>query len=82
MAITFSKDKEKLLIQSIQRYAEEYLENEIGELKARLILDFIVKEIGPTIYNQAISDAQAVMQDKVSDLDGSCHEHEFGYWKK
>jgi uncharacterized protein (DUF2164 family) len=54
----------------------------IGDLKARLLLDFCLRELGPSVYNQAIADAQAHMQDKVAELDGSCHEVEFAYWKK
>ena len=58
------------------------METEIGDLKAALILDYFLKEIGPTIYNQAIHDAQAVMMDKVNDLDSSCYQPEFMYWQK
>jgi len=54
----------------------------IGELKASLLLDFCLKEIGPCIYNQTIADAQAIMLDKVGDLDGTCHMPEFEYWKR
>ncbi len=37
--------------------------------------------IGPTVYNGAVRDAQAWFQEKVGDLDGSCFEPEFDYWK-
>ncbi len=70
------------LIASIRRYFDENMEDEIGELQASLLLEFCLKEIGPSVYNQAVRDAQAQMLDKVTDLDGSCYEPEFGYWKK
>jgi uncharacterized protein (DUF2164 family) len=84
MAIKLSKEAEKRLIASIKRYCAEHMEmeEEVGDLKAALLLDFCVKEIGPTIYNQAIADAQTNMQDKVADLDNSCYEVEFGYWSE
>jgi len=82
MAIKLSKETEQRLIASIKRYFAEQMEEEIGDLKASLLLDFCVKEIGPSIYNQAITDAQAQMQEKVTDLDGTCFEPEFSYWKK
>ena len=44
------------------------------------MLDFVLKEIGPTIYNQAIGDAQNYFQARVSDLEGVCYETEFSYW--
>jgi uncharacterized protein (DUF2164 family) len=82
MAIKLSKDVRAALIASTKRYFEENMEEEIGDLKASLLLEFFLQEMGPSIYNQAIADAQACMQDKVADLDGSCHEPELGYWKK
>jgi uncharacterized protein (DUF2164 family) len=58
------------------------MDMEIGDLKATLLLEYFVKEIGPSIYNQAILDAQAVMADKVNDLDSSCYQPEFTYWQQ
>ena len=68
------------MIASIQRYFEEHLDEDIGELKAGLLLDFCLREIAPTIYNQAVTDAQAFFQEKVADLEGACYEPEFQYW--
>ena len=80
MAITLTEETKKRLISSIRQYFCEHVEEEIGDLKAALFLDFCLKEIGPTIYNQSIQDAKAFMRDRVADLDGSCFEPEFGYW--
>ncbi len=82
MAIKLNKDAEERLIASLQRYCGENLDEEVGELKARLLLDFCVREIGPSIYNQAILDAQAAMQDKVAEIEHTCYETEFPYWQK
>jgi uncharacterized protein (DUF2164 family) len=56
------------------------MDQEIGDLKADLLLDYFLKEIAPTVYNQAITDAQAYFQVKAADLEGVCYEAEFGYW--
>jgi uncharacterized protein (DUF2164 family) len=80
MAITLSKDASTRLIASIKRFAAEHLDEQIGDLKAGLFLEFVLKEAGPTIYNQAIADAQAYFQGRVADLEGVCHEKEFAYW--
>jgi len=82
MAIRLSNEAKKRSIASIKQYFAENMEEEVGDLKATLLLEFCLKEIGPSIYNQAVADAQAWMQDKLTDLDGSCHEPEFEYWKK
>ena len=81
MAIELPKESEKELIASIKRFFEEKMEDEIGDLKARLVLDFCVREIGPAIYNQAISDSRRYWQSKLSDLESVCYEPELGYWK-
>ncbi len=56
------------------------MEDEIGDLKAELLLDYFLKEIGPIVYNQAIADAAAFFRERTADLDASCYEVEFGYW--
>jgi uncharacterized protein (DUF2164 family) len=82
MAIKLSKETRQALNASVKRFFAEQMDEEIGDLKASLVLDFCIQEVGPSIYNQAISDAQVHMQDRVADLDGSCFEPEFAYWKK
>jgi uncharacterized protein (DUF2164 family) len=82
MSIKLQKDTEKYLLASIKRFVAENLDEEIGDLKAALVLEFCVQEIGPSIYNQAIADAQSYMQEKAADLGGSRFEAEFDYWKK
>jgi uncharacterized protein (DUF2164 family) len=41
-----------------------------------------VEEIGPVIYNHAIADAQARLQQRVADLSGELYADEFPYWPK
>jgi len=82
MDIKLSPDTEKRLHAAIQRFvAEEYGES-LGELGAGTFLTFCLKELGPAIYNQAIADAQACMQERVTDLENICFADESGYWDK
>ena len=80
MTIELADETEKQLITSIQRFFLEHMEEEVGDLRAKLVLDFCLREIGPTVYNQAISDAQAYFHGKLEDLEGTCWEPEFSYW--
>jgi len=82
LTITISPEAKKQSIASIKRYFEELMDQEIGDLKANLLLDYVLEEIGPIVYNQAIVDAQVYLQEKTAELDGSCFEREFGYWDK
>jgi uncharacterized protein (DUF2164 family) len=80
VAITLSPDARKQAIASIKQYARENLEQALGDLQAGLLLDYVLTEIGPSIYNRAIQDAQVYLQDRLTDLEGVCFEKEFGYW--
>ena len=80
MAIKLSPEVTRQLQASIKRYFAEHLDQDIGDLKAGLVLDYCLKEIGPAVYNRAIADAQAYFQDRIGDLEGVCHEDEFTYW--
>lgn len=78
--MNLDKETRARLVESIKRYADEELELEIGDLKAGLLLDYCLEEIGPSVYNEAIKDAQAYFFGKVEDLEGSCYEPELAYW--
>ena len=82
MKITLSDDIRKQAVASIQRFFTEELDQDIGDLKAALVLDFILKEIAPSVYNSAIADAQAYLRDRVADLEGACSAPEFAYWDR
>ena len=75
-------DIRKRMVASIRRYYEQEMEEEIGDLQAGFLLDYLLKEIAPTVYNQAIADAQAWMLARVEDLEGSLYEPEFDFWKR
>ena len=82
MPITLSDETSDRVVASLKRYFGEELDMELGDLKARLLLDFLLKEIAPSIYNTAITDAQTYIRDRLADLDGACFEPEFGYWPR
>lgn len=82
MAIELDKEARKAAIESIERYFDERLEQRIGNVQAGALLGFFLEELGPTVYNKAVADAQERMQARVLDLDIDCHEDEFTYWKK
>ena len=51
-------------------------------MKAGLVLEFILKEIAPSVYNSAIADAQTYLRDRVADLEGACSVPEFAFWDR
>lgn len=46
-------DTRRQLVDSIKKYAAENLDEELGELKAGLLLDFCLAEVGAVVYNRA-----------------------------
>ena len=82
MAIELERDVVATLVPSIQRYLKEKLDSEIGNIDAEFLLGFFLKEIGPAIYNRAVRDAQALLGERVAELDGTCWEPEEGYWPR
>jgi uncharacterized protein (DUF2164 family) len=80
MPITLTPDAKQQALASIKRYLLEELDLDAGDLKAGSLLEFFLKELAPSVYNQAVADAQRYMQDRALDLEGACHQDEFGYW--
>jgi len=82
MSIELHNETRQTLIASIQRYFKENMDEPIGNMAAGSLLNFVLEEIGPTIYNKAVTDAQARIQSRVMELDLEVYEDEFQYWTK
>ncbi len=82
MAIKLDPQTEEYLLGSIRQFFTDELDEDIGDLKARSVLDFFIREMAPSVYNQAIADAQESLERAVSDLPGVRYEPEFDFWKK
>jgi len=80
--IELSAQVQKDAVASIQRYFDENMTEPIGDMPAGLLLKYFVDEIGPVIYNKAISDAQTRMAQRVDDLNGELFEDAFQYWPR
>ena len=82
MTIEISKEARKEAIASIERYFTENMEDKIGNIAAGALLGFILEEIGPAIYNKAVTDVQERLQSRIMEVDIEIHEDEFQYWRK
>jgi uncharacterized protein (DUF2164 family) len=80
MPIALAPDARKQALASIRRYFAEQWDQDVGDLKAGLLLDYFLAEVGPCVYNRAVADAQVYFRDRVADLEGACYEKEFTYW--
>jgi uncharacterized protein (DUF2164 family) len=82
MTIELTKETKQNAIASLQKYFDANMDEGIGNIAAIALLEFIVEEIGPSIYNKGVHDAQERMQERLSELDYEIHEDEFQYWNK
>ena len=76
-AIALPDAQRKQAIAAVQQYFVDNMDEPIGDLKAGLFLDFILSELGPSVYNQAIADARAFFEERTSDLAAICYRDEF-----
>jgi uncharacterized protein (DUF2164 family) len=55
--------------EEIRHYFLQERGEEIGELAADNLLDFMLKELGPFVYNQAVQDARTVLMQKAATME-------------
>ncbi len=79
MRIRLSDERRAGMLSSLQRFFEDELDREISQFQAERLLDFFVSELGAPVYNQAVQDARAFLQDKLDDLEGEFYEPEEPY---
>jgi len=82
MTIELSREARQLAISSIERWFLENRDEKVGNITAGALLGFMLEEIGPAIYNQAVSQVQERLLERVQELDIEVHEDEFTYWRK
>lgn len=81
MTIELTKEAKQNALESLQKYFEMNMDEPLGNLAGGALLQFILEEIGPSIYNQGVADAQERMQARVSELDSEVYADEFQYWR-
>ncbi|MBS3946584.1 MAG: DUF2164 domain-containing protein [Melioribacter sp.] len=69
MAIfNFSKQEKETIVEKIQEYFANKLDQEIGQFEAEFLLSFFAEEIGPYFYNKGVHDSQGMLQKKVDEI--------------
>jgi uncharacterized protein (DUF2164 family) len=76
-ALELNESARKQAVASLQVYAAAELEVDLSELQAMLLLDHVLADLGPAIYNQATVDARAYIEERAADLEAALHKAEF-----
>jgi len=82
MPIELDKQETKEVIASLQHYFREELDQEISEMRAKFLLDYILQEIAPFAYNKGVKDAEIYFRGKIEDLFGTCYQDGLTFWQR
>ncbi|MEK4511988.1 DUF2164 domain-containing protein [Paenibacillus sp. FSL K6-2524] len=84
MSIKLAKEQKAEIINNIQAYFEEERSESIGELGADQLIDFMIQELGPHIYNKAIEDSRKLITEKMNQIDDELYtlEKPIKNWKR
>ncbi|QJD83206.1 DUF2164 domain-containing protein [Cohnella herbarum] len=63
------REEKDEIVRSVQAYFEDERSETIGALGAEQLIDFMIKELGPYLYNKALADARTVINEKYNQLD-------------
>lgn len=74
--IEFSSEEKARLTDKLKRYLADELDQEVGQFEAGFLLDFISREIGAYYYNRGLNDAQAVIAQRLDDINDAIYEIE------
>jgi uncharacterized protein (DUF2164 family) len=76
MQIKLSQERRERLVAEICGLFSQEFDRDLSEFQAERLLDFLVHHLGAPVYNQAIQDARAALQEKLDDLEGEFYEPE------
>jgi len=69
LMLKLPKEQKDQLISSIQQYFELERSETLGSIAAEQLLDFMIKEIGPHVYNHAIKDARKTVLERMQTME-------------
>jgi uncharacterized protein (DUF2164 family) len=82
MPITLTPAETQEAIHSLKKYCASELDHEIGDLPAKLLLNYILQEIAPLAYNQGVKHADEFLRGRLEDLPATVFEPGLTYWKR
>ena len=67
--ISLKKEQKERAAGELRGYFDRERGEQFGELAATLLLDFLVKRLGPMFYNCGVADAQLALRNAADSLD-------------
>ncbi|MFF2482797.1 DUF2164 domain-containing protein [Paenibacillus sp. NPDC058071] len=69
MKLKLQREQKEALIESVQHYFETERSETIGSIAAEQLLDYMIQELGPHIYNHAIKDARKTVSERLQSVE-------------
>jgi uncharacterized protein (DUF2164 family) len=82
MPIEITAQESAEVAHSLKKYFREEFDQELSDLKAKLLINYLLQEIGPFAYNRGVADAERFLRARLEDLSATCFEAPLTYWKK
>ncbi|MBW7473890.1 DUF2164 domain-containing protein [Paenibacillus oenotherae] len=76
ISIKLPKEEKDAIINSVQAYFEEERSETIGALAAEQLIDFMIQELGPYVYNKAIADSRQLITEKTAQIEDELYSLE------
>jgi len=74
--IDFPQADKEALIKKLQAHMSDELDRELSRFEAEFLLDFIVKDIGPYLYNQGVYDSKKLIEKRFEGIAETLYELE------
>ncbi len=68
-ALELDRDRKKSLIDGLIAYIDDEWDQEIGLLKAELLLDFLTDHMGKELYNRGVEDSRQFLMKRMEDTE-------------
>jgi uncharacterized protein (DUF2164 family) len=76
MRIRLSPERRATLLRALKDYFATEFDEPLSDFRAEALLDFLVGQLGPPVYNQGVRDAAGYVQQKLADIEGDIYERE------
>lgn len=74
--IEFTKKQRESMVEKLQSYFEQELNQELEQFDAEFLLDFFAKDIGAHFYNQGLHDARAIFESRIESVEDEIYSIE------
>ena len=74
--IEFNEHEMASIVAKIKLYFSEELDQDIAQIDAEFLLDFFSEEVGAYHYNRGLTDAKAILEEKLETITDAFYEIE------